>query len=201
MLPAFVLKQLYQPLLLDHQCKCQESKKERWSVGVLIKIPLVWDIPGGPVVESPPSNAGDLGPIPAQETEIPHDRDCWSHYGKWRAQLCNKRSLHTATREAPMCLNEDPAQPKIIIKNKHKIKTQSYWKKKNSPSLLDFICEALSVPQNPDYTLTTRAVDKHITTIPLPPPQLSRQREALLKTETPLNPWGQWGVCFSVGLC
>ena len=130
MLPAFVLKQLYQPLLLDHQCKCQQSKKERWSVGVLIKIPLVWDIPGGPVVESPPSNAGDLGPIPAQETEIPHDRDCWSHYGKWRAQLCNKRSLHTATREAPMCLNEDPAQPKIIIKNKHKIKTQSYWKKK-----------------------------------------------------------------------
>ena len=41
-------------------------------------------------------------------------------------RLCNKRSLHTATREAPMCLNEDPAQPKIIIKNKHKIKTQSY---------------------------------------------------------------------------
>ena len=91
MLPAFVLKRLYKLvfykwLLLDHQCKYQQSVQEGWSVGVLIKIAPVWDNPGGPVVESLSSNAGDVGPIPAQETKIPHDRDCWSHYGKWRAQ-------------------------------------------------------------------------------------------------------------------
>ena len=30
------------------------------------------DFPGGPVVENPPSNAGDVGSIPGQRTKIPH---------------------------------------------------------------------------------------------------------------------------------
>ena len=30
------------------------------------------DVPGGPVVKNPPCNAGDVGSIPSQETEIPH---------------------------------------------------------------------------------------------------------------------------------
>ena len=30
------------------------------------------DSPGGPVVKNPPSNAGDMGSIPGQGTEIPH---------------------------------------------------------------------------------------------------------------------------------
>ena len=30
------------------------------------------DFTGGPVVKNPPSNAGDLGSIPGQETKIPH---------------------------------------------------------------------------------------------------------------------------------
>ena len=30
------------------------------------------DLPGGPVVKNPPSNAGDAGSIPGQGTEIPH---------------------------------------------------------------------------------------------------------------------------------
>ena len=30
------------------------------------------DFAGGPVVKNLPSNAGDVGSIPAQETEIPH---------------------------------------------------------------------------------------------------------------------------------
>ena len=30
------------------------------------------DFPGGPVVENPPSNAGDAGSIPGQGTKIPH---------------------------------------------------------------------------------------------------------------------------------
>ena len=30
------------------------------------------DFPGGPVVENPPCNAGDLGSIPGQGTKTPH---------------------------------------------------------------------------------------------------------------------------------
>ena len=30
------------------------------------------DFPGGPVVKNPPSNAGDMGSVPGQGTEIPH---------------------------------------------------------------------------------------------------------------------------------
>ena len=30
------------------------------------------DFPGGPVVENPPSNAGDVGSIPGWETKVPH---------------------------------------------------------------------------------------------------------------------------------
>ena len=122
MLPAFVLKRLYQPLLLDHQCKCQQSVKERWSAGVLIKIAPVWDIPGGPVVESI-FQCRECGSHPCSRNEDP----------PWQGLLISlwqMESPGSTTRDAPMCLSEDRAQPKIIIKNKHKIKTQSYLKKK-----------------------------------------------------------------------
>ena len=122
MLPAFVLKRLYQPLLLDHQCKCQQSVKERWSAGVLIKIAPVWDIPGGPVVESI-FQCRECGSHPCLRNEDP----------PWQGLLISlwqMESPGSTTRDAPMCLSEDWAQPKIIIKNKHKIKTQSYLKKK-----------------------------------------------------------------------
>ena len=31
-----------------------------------------WDFPGGPVIKSSPSNAGDAGSIPGWGTKIPH---------------------------------------------------------------------------------------------------------------------------------
>ena len=31
-----------------------------------------WDFPDGPVAKNLPSNAGDMGLIPGQETKIPH---------------------------------------------------------------------------------------------------------------------------------
>ena len=31
-----------------------------------------WDFPGGPVVKKLPGNAGEVGLIPGQGTEIPH---------------------------------------------------------------------------------------------------------------------------------
>ena len=33
---------------------------------------MLQDFPGGPVVKNLPSNAGDAGSIPGQETKIPH---------------------------------------------------------------------------------------------------------------------------------
>jgi len=38
----------------------------------MIKQLLTWDFPGGPVVKSPPCNAGDMSLIPGQGTKIPH---------------------------------------------------------------------------------------------------------------------------------
>ena len=32
----------------------------------------LWDFPGGPVVENPSCNAGDIGSIPDGGTKIPH---------------------------------------------------------------------------------------------------------------------------------
>ena len=34
------------------------------------------DFPSGPVVKSPPSNAGDMGSIPGRGTKIPHAVQC-----------------------------------------------------------------------------------------------------------------------------
>ena len=34
------------------------------------------DVPGGPGVKIPPSNAGDVGSIPGQGMKIPHDSQC-----------------------------------------------------------------------------------------------------------------------------
>ena len=55
------------------------------------------DFPGGLVVKNPPSDAEDMGSIPARGTKIP----C----ATWQL------SLHATTR-ALACRNENPAQPK-----------------------------------------------------------------------------------------
>ena len=64
-----------------------------------------WDFPGGPVVKNLPSNAGDVGLIPGQETKISH--------------ASGQLSLHTTTRKKPVhhnkepkCSNEDLTQQK-----------------------------------------------------------------------------------------
>ena len=55
------------------------------------------DFPGCPVVKNPPSDAGDMGSIPARGTKIP----C----ATWQLSVC-------ATTREPACHNENPAQPK-----------------------------------------------------------------------------------------
>ena len=57
------------------------------------------DFPGGPVVKTPPCNAGL---IPGQGTKISH--------------VVGQLSLSATTREEKsMCCNKDPAQPKQIL--------------------------------------------------------------------------------------
>ena len=53
------------------------------------------DLPGGPMVKTPSSKAGDAGSIPGRGTKIPHAT------GQLSPQLL---SLHTSTRE-PACHN------------------------------------------------------------------------------------------------
>ena len=54
------------------------------------------DLPGGPVVENPPHNAGDAGSVPGQGAKIPGDTrqrccNCWAHW---------LQSPHDTTRES-----------------------------------------------------------------------------------------------------
>ena len=62
------------------------------------------DFPGDPVIKNLPSNAGDMGSIPGQETKIPH--------------ATGQLSPCTTTGEKPMhcngdtaCHGKDPTQP------------------------------------------------------------------------------------------
>ena len=59
---------------------------------------LIRDFPGGPVVKSPPSNAGDVGSIPSQGTKILHvegQLSPWATTGdgqmlQWRPDISSK---------------------------------------------------------------------------------------------------------------
>ena len=66
------------------------------------------DFPGGPVVKTTPSNVGDAGSIPGQETKIPH--------------VAGQLSPHAATTE-PMhfgvLVPQLEKSPHATIKNQH----------------------------------------------------------------------------------
>ena len=73
------------------------------------------DFPGGPVVENPPSNAGDAGSIPGRGTRIPHAMGLLSPCAATTepalsgACMPQLESPHATTREEPTCRNEEPA--------------------------------------------------------------------------------------------
>ena len=52
------------------------------------------DIPGGPVVENPPCNAGDAGLIPGQETKIPHAAEQLSPHTTTKESMGHKEGSH-----------------------------------------------------------------------------------------------------------
>ena len=71
------------------------------------------DFPDGPVVKSPPVNAGDTGSIPGPETKIPHDvgqlssraetaePQCCNYWSLHTSQVTIMSSPHTATKSSP----------------------------------------------------------------------------------------------------
>ena len=102
----------------------QDEKKSRNKFKVLnsliirnqcLKLIKFRDLPGGPVVKNPPSNAVDVGSIPGRTTEIPHAAGQLSRCaaaaeptrsGTHVPQL--ERSPCTTTKDLT-CRNEDPA--------------------------------------------------------------------------------------------
>ena len=59
------------------------------------------DFPGGPVVENPPSDAGDGGSIPDRRTKVPH--------------AVGRLSPHAAAREESTRHNKDSVRPESKI--------------------------------------------------------------------------------------
>ena len=106
-----------------------------YTLTILAKITIFykvkcWYFPGGPVVKSPPSNAGDTGLIPGQRTKIPHAAGQLSPWATTnelihlnervfvpqtteptRSGACapqlERENLHATTREKPQCCNEE----------------------------------------------------------------------------------------------
>ena len=56
------------------------------------------DFPGGPVVRSPPSNAGDAGSIPSWGTRVPHAREQLGlHATATEPANCNGKPMPSGT--------------------------------------------------------------------------------------------------------
>ena len=94
------------------------------------------DFPGGPVVKSPPPNAGDAGSIPGLGTKIPHavgqlslhatttellrlNRACVPQTTEpMRPEACmsqlERENPRATTREKPACHNKEPVPQQKI---------------------------------------------------------------------------------------
>ena len=65
---------------------------------------MLWDFPGGPVVNNPPSNAGDVGSLPGWGTKIPHATGRLNPYAPTTELMhLNKREVRLPQTTEPMC--------------------------------------------------------------------------------------------------
>ena len=89
------------------------------------------DFPGGPVVKTSPSNAGDTGSIPGQGAKIPHAS--WpKNQNIKQKQYCNKFNKD---------FKNDPHPKKKIFKNLKKRTTKKTHKSDHiTPLLKDLQC-------------------------------------------------------------
>ena len=63
----------------------------------------VGDVPGGPVVKNPPSNAGETGMIPGQRAKIPHAPGQLSSSATTKeARVPQRKSPHDETKTSRM---------------------------------------------------------------------------------------------------
>ena len=56
----------------QQSCSAQKGYQVLLGVTVPLSSLRLWDFPGGPVVKTPPSNAGGTGSVPCQGAKIPH---------------------------------------------------------------------------------------------------------------------------------
>ena len=109
----------------------------RWRVKGRKNISSKWwskkcrsgDLPGGPVVKNPPSNAGDAGSIPGRGTKIPHATGQLSLRASTREpSRCNERSRMPQRTSCVPQLRPNAAKkkpPKNKNKNKNKNRTKT----------------------------------------------------------------------------
>ena len=80
-------------------------KTEEYDVMIKAKKLMSWHFPGGPVVNSPPCNAGDMDLSPSWGTVIPHTTEQRSPnaleptHQNWRFYALQLESLCTATKD------------------------------------------------------------------------------------------------------
>ena len=75
--------------------------KTRWGGGY---------VPGGPVVENPPTSAGDAGSIRGRGTRIPHAMGQLNP-DSTATEAAHSR-VHTPQQEKPVQWNKEPTHPK-----------------------------------------------------------------------------------------
>ena len=77
------------------------------------------DLPGGPVVKNPPSNAEDMSSVPGQGTRISHATGLLIPY-PIEPVLCNKRSPRaTARTQCGQNLNRRKNLSKLLREKRH----------------------------------------------------------------------------------
>ena len=67
---------------------CIENMTGKATVTFPVKKNLFRDLPGGPMIKTSPSNAGDVGQIPGWEAKISHDS--WPKIKTKQKQYCSK---------------------------------------------------------------------------------------------------------------
>ena len=94
-----------------HRCVLQLSVTDvTWEQNL-------WDFPGGPVVETPPTNAGDAGSIPGQETKISHAMGQVSPFCATAEPVC---SMICVPWQGPQAITTTPGNQKKKKKRKRK---------------------------------------------------------------------------------
>ena len=63
---------------MQHSRIGSKPRRKQICCEVVVRSMITWDLPGGPVVNNPPSSAGNAGSIPDQGAKILHTSEQFS---------------------------------------------------------------------------------------------------------------------------